>query len=746
MNAESSLSPTKKRIFTLILILTPFLLLALLELGLRAVDYGGNLDLFVTGPEEQISHYWMCNPNIGERYFFKQNTKPSPPKDLFLKDKPENGYRIFTLGGSTTAGFPYGYNLMFPRILNFRLDDIFPDRHIEVVNTAMSAVNSYTMYDLMDEILAYEPDVLLIYAGHNEFYGAMGVGSQETLGKRPGLIYTYLKLRRLKLFLAVRDIVGSLQKGVSRLTTGGTEVDPTNTLMARIVAEQSIPYKSELYERGIRQYENNLRRILEKAQQHQVPVVLSELVSNVKDQEPFVSVDADTFPTAARAYEIGQKLLAQGDVEDARTALHLAKDLDALRFRATEEMNEIIHRLGEEFNVPVAPIKGAFELQSEHQLIGNELILEHLHPNMQGYFLMAEVFLKTMYDHGMVSQQWDTSRIRPMQYYQENWGLTAVDTLAAELSIRYLKGGWPFQPALLPNRTLDNYVADTFLDSVVLRILIDQNYSETVGHVDMAKYYESRSQYDKAAAEYKAAYYTIPFELEFYKGAAKNLIQQREYSQALEVLQRAQRYGTTPYITKWTGQLLAAKGDVNEALPYLEQARDELGNDPQVLQTLVSVYEKIGATAKAQQLASQLQETSAAEQPQSVLPSELDQEKQNILYSALMQKATSFIENNQYDKALPLLKSAHSIRESAFTFKWIGLLDLNAGRLQEGVEFLEQAIELRPQDFELHYNLCNAYIHLEQKQDAQRILEAMERLRPNFDDPQNLRPRVAELP
>ena len=78
--------------------------------------------------------------------------------NLFLKEKPANGYRIFVLGGSTTAGFPYGNNLDFARILNRRLSDQFPEKKIEIINCAMTAVNTYTVLDLMDEILEQQPD------------------------------------------------------------------------------------------------------------------------------------------------------------------------------------------------------------------------------------------------------------------------------------------------------------------------------------------------------------------------------------------------------------------------------------------------------------------------------------------------------------------------------------------------------------------------------------------------------------
>jgi len=268
VSTENSLNKKKKRIFTIILILLPFLILLLFELSLVLLNYGGNQRLFVSGTDEGIRQYYMTNRDVANRYFYMQNTKPTPPKDLFLKEKPENGYRIFVLGGSTTAGFPYANNLMFSRIMHKQLEEIFPDKHIEVVNTAMSAVNSYTLVDFMDEILKHQADALLVYAGHNEFYGALGVGSTESWGKKASHVRAYITLRKFKTFLLVRDIVGNIRSRMMEKSTGGTILDPSNTLMARIVAEQTIPYQGELYQRGKSQFSDNLHVIFEKAQKN----------------------------------------------------------------------------------------------------------------------------------------------------------------------------------------------------------------------------------------------------------------------------------------------------------------------------------------------------------------------------------------------------------------------------------------------------------------------------------------------
>jgi hypothetical protein len=167
------------RLFALLLILFLF---GFVELALRIFSYGNNLNLFITHPENCMSKYYTTNPKIGEKYFIKFDATGGV-NDVFLKQKPDNTYRIFVLGSSSVVGFPYDKNLMFSRILHQRLIDAYPNKNIEVVNTAITAINTITLLDFMREIVKYEPDAIAFYEGHNDFYGAFGVGSNETLSK-----------------------------------------------------------------------------------------------------------------------------------------------------------------------------------------------------------------------------------------------------------------------------------------------------------------------------------------------------------------------------------------------------------------------------------------------------------------------------------------------------------------------------------------------------------------------------------
>jgi len=579
----------KQRLFNLILFSIPILFFLLLEGLLQLLGYGGNLDLFVDAPKD-FPQYKMANQKVARRFFSRQIAVPSPPIDLFLKEKPPDGYRIFVIGGSTAAGYPYAANLMFSRILQQRLSDVFPERRIEVINLAMSAINSYALLDFTDEMLQNRPDLILIYAGHNEFYGALGVASAESIGKFRPLVLLYLKLNDLKSFLLLRDVVGQLGSFAARIFGKASLQDPTATLMERLVADQNILYKSGIYERGKRQFRENLEAIYRKAKSERIPVVLSELVSNVHDQEPFISLKAGDWPPAAEVYRSAQEYERQGDILQAREKYYLAKDLDALRFRASEEFNELIRELGNIYQLPVVPMKSFFEKSSVNGFIGNDLMLEHLHPNIDGYFLMAEAFFETLRQNGFIEGQWDSSRIKSPEYYRSHWGYTEVDSLLGQLRIKVLRGGWPFQPRTVPNKTLSEYRPRSKADSLAVQVWNSTNYTLERAHVELAEHYERKNDFWRAFLEYRALICLTPFNLSPYLRAADARLKMQDLAGALPLLQESLTIEETVFAHKWIGQIFLTQNRPKDALFHLEKAYQNSPTDLQLLYNLSGAY------------------------------------------------------------------------------------------------------------------------------------------------------------
>ncbi len=593
MEEKKEIPSTHKRIFILITLSIPLIFFVILEVSLRLIEYDGNQKLFIEATDE-YSDYMMLNPQVNRRYFYRQKTIPSVRNDIFLKEKPKNGYRIFILGGSTAAGYPYSYNLMFSRIIHLYLKKIFPEKYIEVVNTATSAINSYTLLDFSDEILAYEPDLILIYAGHNEFYGALGVASAEKVARYPSLTRLYLKLKKYKTFLLIRDALGWFRSLASPESN-----QPSATLMERLVSEQTIPYESELFKAGKRQFEDNLTDIMEKIKDAGVPLIVSELVSNISGIPPFVAVKSSDTPPADSLYRLAQKLEWKGEYKKALKYYYLAKDRDGLRFRAPEEFNTLIHKLAENRQIPVVPMKRYFETASPHGIPGNNLFVEHLHPNISGYFLMAQAFLETMKKNRIIAKIWRTNLSEFPTRIRRQWGYTELDSLYGDLRIRILKGGWPFKPKTAPNKMLKNYKPKSKMEELVYKIWADENFGVEHGHAFLAAQYEKNKLFERALREYRALICLTPFNAAPYAHAADMLIKMKRFNEALPMLTESLRLKETTFANKWLGQIMLEKQKVKAALPFLEKAARQAPEDIQTIYNLSGAYALSGSFAKA---------------------------------------------------------------------------------------------------------------------------------------------------
>src|ERR1700712_176963 len=190
MQEKQTRQLSKKRLllFRIIAITSPFVLLIVFEMVLRLFHYGNNLDLFIESPSN--AEYYIFNPAASKRYFTNQAIATSGNTEPFKKEKDNNTLRIFILGESTTIGYPYFHNGSFHRWLLYRLMQMYPDKNFEIINLSLTAVNSYTVLDFGRQLPKYQPDAVLIYTGHNEYYGALGIGSTGSVGSNRFLVQT----------------------------------------------------------------------------------------------------------------------------------------------------------------------------------------------------------------------------------------------------------------------------------------------------------------------------------------------------------------------------------------------------------------------------------------------------------------------------------------------------------------------------------------------------------------------------
>jgi lysophospholipase L1-like esterase len=161
-----------------------------------------------------------------------------------------------------------------------------PGKHVEVVNTAMSAVNSFTLLDLADDIIEQQPDAVFIYAGHNEYLGLLGLGSQYTVAGSGMITRWFIYLKEWRVFQLIQEIIFSLKSDEKK---NDSQANQSRTFMAKVAKHKEIPFQSDMFKAGVNQFETNMRNLLDKYRYADIPVFLSTIASNLSHQTPFAS-------------------------------------------------------------------------------------------------------------------------------------------------------------------------------------------------------------------------------------------------------------------------------------------------------------------------------------------------------------------------------------------------------------------------------------------------------------------------
>ncbi len=558
--AKKTVNNDKIRVllFKIIAILLPFFIFFLAELSLRIGGYGSDLSVFKT---DETGKYYYLNPQIGKRYFTNEKNATDANIDFFRKEKTPNTFRIFVLGGSTALGFPYMNNGAFPQMLKYRLQRQYPDLNIEMINLSMTAINSYAVFDLAKEVTKYEPDAVLLYAGQNEYHGTLGVASSSKFGNQPFFINLFIQSKKLRLMQLIYNTIYSSNKS--------DQSDDLNlTLMERLASGQKIPYNSEKYWLGIRQFERNITKIVNLFSSKKVSLFIGTLVTNKRGIHPFISelsktenanewnqlfdngnvalhvgdtLKAINFFTSANKvdstyaecqFRLGEISYAQKDYNTARKYYINAKELDQLRFRAPEAFNDIIEKVaGNRQNVYVTDVAAAFDAASPHQIVGEELLLEHVHPNLSGYYLMADIYLKSISAANLIPKaRFDNI---PAELIKRQMPLTQFDTVYGYISNILLKENWPFNEPL-PEPTS----AEKTYEGKVAGGLAVRQYSWEMAMEKLFNYYFKKSDFANALRIAEGQFLQFPFKVTYVERAAKLAQNQNDDDRALFYLQK----------------------------------------------------------------------------------------------------------------------------------------------------------------------------------------------------------------
>jgi tetratricopeptide (TPR) repeat protein len=264
---------------------------------------------------------------------------------------------------------------------------------------------------------------------------------------------------------------------------------------------------------------------------------------------------------AAPFYALGRLSDARGDPARARVYYRAAKERDQLRFRAPEGINR--------HGATVVETQQALERAAPGGVVGRTLMLEHLHPNVEGYFLIADAFYEALRKKRMIGP-WEAAV--PAEQARREVPVTPVDSLVGLFRADRLLSGWPFQPAgkgvtpvvdTLRPRTPEEQLAQALVRGTL-------PWPEAMDR--LRAHYESTGNHEQALHVARAMAQEYRAEAEPYMEAARIALTLGRHEEALRYVRAAAQREETPKRVQLLGLLLLRQGDHAAAVRHLRRA------------------------------------------------------------------------------------------------------------------------------------------------------------------------------
>lgn len=422
--------------------------LLLLEVGLRLA--GAFPPPSRSSTVATFSAQFPLFERVGDAYRTLAAREPYFNQQQFTAKKPANGFRAFVFGGSTVYGHPYAHPTSFARWLELELAARAPGRAVEVVNCGGVSYASYRLAPIVREVLDYQPDLIVLALGHNEFledrtYQPVKAlsGWRRWLEERSRSLRTVTAGRQL-LARFRNDSPAAAPVAGTRPTVLQSEV--TTQLDDSRTGYASYRRDAEWRRQVLAQFEDAARQMVADCRAAGVPVLIVTLGSSLRDCPPFKSEHRaglapeaearwqqafdgaakleETNPAAALEryrhattlddefallhFRLARLLDRLGDPTKDREHYLRAKDEDICPLRMLEPQYQFWLRLAAETRSPLVNARELIERLDLNGVPGHDLYLDHVHPTIGGHQRIAAA----------IAAELDRARILPLTV---NW-------------------------------------------------------------------------------------------------------------------------------------------------------------------------------------------------------------------------------------------------------------------------------------------------------------------------------------
>lgn len=344
-------------------------------------------------------------------------------RQSFAAVKGARAFRIFCLGGSTVQGRPYSVETSLTTWLQLNLRAAQPETDWEVINCGGISYASYRLVPILEELLRYQPDLVIICTGHNEFLEDVSYGR---LKRAPRVL---IRLHRALLNLRSYSLADHW------LFHRRIRHSPRTVLSADVRTKLDMEKGLESYRRDdvwrygtVEHFRRNLETMVRMCRAAGVPIILVNPVSNLKDCPPFKSefrvdlsqeqrrrvtdlikqaraLDWTDIPSkiglleqavaiddrhAALLYQIGVCYEHLGRLAEAKQWFLKAKEEDICPLRMPEPMHDAVLDIAAGERVLLVDARSLMEERTPGGIPGEEWLLDHVHPSIEGHQLIAD--------------------------------------------------------------------------------------------------------------------------------------------------------------------------------------------------------------------------------------------------------------------------------------------------------------------------------------------------------------------
>lgn len=402
------------------------------------VGFAGTRPLFML--TDDGSEYII--PHVREEYFARER---------FPARKETRTRRVFCLGGSTVQGRPYSIATSFTTWLELALNIADESQRWDVINCGGISYASYRLVPILEECLTYEPDLIILCTGHNEFLEDRSYPQVS----RSAMLHRASEFRLVNLARQALE-----QAGVAK-NTGRRHVLPLETEpILNFNGGLAVYHRDDAWREGVADhYAFNVRRLIAAARTAGVPVLLMKPCSNLRDCPPFkwepeaamapaeLSLWSELIeqaralriedPVAALQrleqalrldpenslthYELGRTHLQLRDYDAARSEFVLARDLDVCPLRMPSTLERRLEEIAAEEDLSLLDMQSLLEAQTTTGILGDTELVDHIHPSIEGHRTIARALVREMEKQGFVDlrEGWETVAVSEFETHLE---------------------------------------------------------------------------------------------------------------------------------------------------------------------------------------------------------------------------------------------------------------------------------------------------------------------------------------